>query len=86
MLFLWDNGGRLHFWSDSSQWPERAARSSYRFATLITGCLSSSPFCPLGRLTTSTQASQPVKRLDWQRAVYEINSDKGHGHHLIKSA
>jgi hypothetical protein len=66
MLFLRDNGGRVHHRSDSSQRLERAARRSYRFATLVTGCLSSPPFCPLGRLTTSKEASRPVKRLDWQ--------------------
>src|SRR5438128_2554431 len=79
MLFLWDNGGRLHHRSDPSHRLERAARSSYRFATLITSCLSSPPFCPLGQLTTSKSASQPVKRLDGQRAINEINSDKRHG-------
>ncbi len=66
ILFLWDNGGCLHHRSNPSQRLERAARSSYRFATLIPGCLSSPPFRPLGRLTTSKQASRPVKRLDWQ--------------------
>jgi hypothetical protein len=66
ILFLRDNGGRVHHRSNSSQRLERAARSLYRFDTLIPGCLSSPPFWPLGRLTTSEQASPPVKRLDWQ--------------------
>ena len=57
MLFLRDNGGRVHHRSASSQRLERATRSSYRFATFVTGCLSSPPFCPLGRLTTSKEAA-----------------------------
>jgi hypothetical protein len=47
MLFLWDNDGRLHHWSASSQRLERAARCLYGFATLITGGLSSPPFLPI---------------------------------------
>src|ERR1700704_2520874 len=78
ILFLRDNGGRLHDRSDPSHRLERAARSSYRIATVITGCLSSPPFCPLGQLTTSKQPARRVKRLDWHRAVYKSNSDAGH--------
>src|SRR5580692_12463857 len=48
MLFLWDNDGRLHHRSDPSQRLKRAARSSYGFATLVIGCLSSPPFLPIG--------------------------------------
>jgi hypothetical protein len=40
MLFVRDNGGRIHHRSASSQRLERAARSLYRFVTLVTGCLS----------------------------------------------
>jgi hypothetical protein len=64
MLFLWDNVGRVHHRSDSSQRLERAARSSYRFVTLVTGWLTSPPFCPLDRLTRSKEASRPVEGLD----------------------
>jgi len=38
MLFLRDSGGRLHHRSASSQRLERAARSSYGFASLVTCC------------------------------------------------
>ncbi len=48
MLFAWDNGDRLHHRRASSRRLERAARSSFRFATLVTGCLSSPPFLPIG--------------------------------------
>src|SRR5712672_2523568 len=48
MLTLWDNDGRLQHRSASSRGPERAARSSYGFATLVTRCLSSPPFLPIG--------------------------------------
>src|SRR4030088_2828795 len=47
MLFLWDNGGRLHHRSDPSQRLERAGRSSNNFATLVTCCLGSLPFPPI---------------------------------------
>ncbi len=46
-LFL-RGGGRLHHRGDSSQRLERAARSSYRFATLVTCCLSSRPVLSIG--------------------------------------
>ena len=40
ILFLWDNDGRLHHSSDPSRRLERAARSLYGFATVVTRCLS----------------------------------------------
>src|SRR5260370_9998469 len=66
MLFLRDNGGCVHHRNEAPRRLERAASSSYRFAILVTGCLSSPPFCSLGRLTTSKAASRPAKRPDWQ--------------------
>jgi hypothetical protein len=66
MLFLRDNGGCVHHRNESPQRLERAARSSFRFAILVTHRLSSPPFCSLGRLTTSKAASRPAKRPEWQ--------------------
>src|ERR1700743_845963 len=62
MLFLGDNGGRVNARGAAARGPERAARSSYGFDTLVTRSASVRRHCcPWCRLTTSNEASRPLK-------------------------